>query len=208
MITLVYGGSGSGKSKFAEQLVISSKAERKYYVATMQVYDDEGRRKVERHRKLRDGKGFVTMEAPVDIGAVARQIADGVQFGETLVSKTAVLLECMMNLVANEMFPPESNGGIEESVVVSRIISGLEELFSCLDDVVIVSGDVFEEGAEYEESTRAYMRALGAVNAFIASKADEVYEVVAGIPLKIARQDKCAHLFDGCKSGSAKIAGA
>jgi adenosylcobinamide kinase/adenosylcobinamide-phosphate guanylyltransferase len=226
MITLVYGGSGSGKSKFAEQLVISSKAERKYYVATMQVYDDEGRRKVERHRKLRDGKGFVTMEAPVDIGAVARQIADGVQsgetyqiadgaqFGETLVSKTAVLLECMMNLVANEMFPPESedgqlgsNGGIEESVVVSRIISGLEELFSCADDIIIVSGNVFEDGSEYEESTLTYMRALSVVNAFIASKADEVYEVVAGIPLKIARQDKCAHLFDGGKSGSAKIAG-
>ena len=208
MIKLVYGGSGSGKSKFAEQLAVSCNALRTYYVATMQVYDDEGRKKVERHRKLRAGKCFITIESPVDIGAAAREIVDGAQSDESrqvaTSSKTAVLLECVTNLVANEMFPPESedgqlgsNGGIEESVVVARIISGLEELFSGVDDVVIVSGNVFEDGAEYEESTRAYMRALGAVNAFIASKADEVYEVVAGIPLKIAQS---------CYS--AKIAGA
>jgi len=190
MIRLVYGGSGSGKSKFAEQLAVSTKAERKYYVATMQVYDDEGRKKVERHRKLRAGKRFITMEQPVGIGVVAQQIVDRAQSDESrqvaTSSKTVVLLECVTNLVANEMFPPESNCGIEESIVVARIISGLEELFSCVDDVVIVSGNVFEDGAEYEESTQAYMRALGAVNAFIASKSDEVYEVVAGIPLKIA----------------------
>ncbi len=181
MIRLVYGGSGSGKSKFAEQLAVSCNALRTYYIATMQVYDDEGRKKVYRHQMMRQGKCFITMESPVDIGAAAREIV-----ADAELSKTAVLLECVTNLVANEMFPPESNGGIEESVVVARIISGLEELFSCLDDVVIVSGNVFEEGAEYEESTQAYMRALGAVNAFIASKSDEVYEVVAGIPLKIA----------------------
>ena len=216
MIRLVYGGSGSGKSKFAEQLAVSCNALRTYYVATMQVYDDEGRRKVERHRKLRDGKGFVTMEAPVDIGAAAehiksdvaaRQNQQGARTAEMLqaapTAKTAVLLECVTNLVANEMFPPGTNGGIEESVVVSRIKSGLEKLFSCADDIIIVSGNVFEDGAEYAESTLAYMRALGAVNAFIASKSDEVYEVIAGIPVKIAHQDKCAQSCD-----SAKIAGA
>ena len=62
----------------------------------------------------------------------------------------------------------------------------MDELFSCVDDLVVVSGNVFNDGAEYEGSTLAYMRALGAVNAFIASKSDEVYEVVAGIPVKIA----------------------
>ena len=223
MIKLVYGGSGSGKSKFAEELAVSTKAERRYYVATMQVYDDEGRRKVERHRKLRAGKGFVTIEQPVCFGAVAERIKSDVaarqnqheaQPAEMLqaapTAKTAVLLECVTNLVANEMFPPESedgqlgsNGGIEESVVVSRIKRGLEKLFSRADDIIIVSGNVFEDGAEYDESTLAYMRALGAVNAFIASKSNEVYEVVAGIPLKVARQDKCAQSCD-----SAKIAGA
>ena len=218
MIKLVYGGSGSGKSKFAEQLAVSCNALRTYYVATMQVYDDEGRKKVERHRKLRAGKGFVTIEQPVCIGAAAERIKSDVvarqnqheaQPAEMLqaapTAKTAVLLECITNLVANEMFPPESDAGqsesfygLEESLVVSHIKSGLEKLFSCADDIIIVSGNVFEDGAEYAESTKKYMRALGAINAFIASKSDEVYEVVAGIPVKIAHQDKCAQSCGSC----------
>ena len=49
MITLVIGGSGSGKSDYAESL-LDSYSNRKVYLATMQIYDDETRKKVERHR--------------------------------------------------------------------------------------------------------------------------------------------------------------
>ena len=68
MITLVLGGSGSGKSAYAEHLLDGKT--NKYYIATMQVYDAEGGKKVARHRRLRAGKGFVTMEQPRDIGEV------------------------------------------------------------------------------------------------------------------------------------------
>ena len=56
MIHLVIGGSGSGKSEYAENLLEDS--QRKYYIATMQVYEEEGRKKVARHRRLRAGKVF------------------------------------------------------------------------------------------------------------------------------------------------------
>ena len=65
MIHLVIGGSGSGKSEFAENLLEDS--QRKYYIATMQVYEEEGRKKVARHRRLRAGKGFQTIEQPRDM---------------------------------------------------------------------------------------------------------------------------------------------
>ena len=68
MITLVLGGSGSGKSAYAEHLLDGKT--NKYYIATMQVYDAEGEKKVARHRRFRAGKGFVTMEQPRDIGEV------------------------------------------------------------------------------------------------------------------------------------------
>ena len=68
MITLVLGGSGSGKSAYAEHLLDGKT--NKYYIATMQVYDAEGEKKVARHRRLRAGKGFVTMEQLRDIGEV------------------------------------------------------------------------------------------------------------------------------------------
>ena len=54
MITLVIGGSGSGKSAYAEQMAVKAAGKGSlYYVATMQVYDEEGKKKVERHQKMR-----------------------------------------------------------------------------------------------------------------------------------------------------------
>ena len=70
MITLVTGGSGSGKSAYAEDVAASAEGTEKYYIATMRIYDAEGERKVERHRKLRAGKGFTTVESPQNIGQV------------------------------------------------------------------------------------------------------------------------------------------
>lgn len=71
MITLITGGSGSGKSAYAEKYICHASNEKgykeKYYIATMQVFDDEGQRKIDRHRRLRAGKGFITIEQPRDI---------------------------------------------------------------------------------------------------------------------------------------------
>ena len=65
MIALVIGGSGSGKSAYAEQMAVKAAGNGSlYYVATMQVYDEEGKKKVERHQKMRAGKGFLTIEQP------------------------------------------------------------------------------------------------------------------------------------------------
>ena len=62
------GGSGSGKSAFAEQKAVSLAAGGELvYLATMQVYGEEGKKKVERHRQLRRGKGFETIERPVRV---------------------------------------------------------------------------------------------------------------------------------------------
>ena len=58
MLILVSGGSASGKSEFAEGLVAASGLETRAYLATMQVWDAESERRVERHRRMRAGKGF------------------------------------------------------------------------------------------------------------------------------------------------------
>ncbi len=65
MMALVIGGSGSGKSSYAEELAVSlsSPAAKKYYLATMQVFGREGEQRVERHRALRRGKGFLPLSS-------------------------------------------------------------------------------------------------------------------------------------------------
>ena len=67
MITLVTGGCGSGKSEYAERRVLELGAGYRIYLATMQCFDEESEKRVQRHRKMRAGKGFVTVERPLDL---------------------------------------------------------------------------------------------------------------------------------------------
>ena len=175
MMTLIIGGSGSGKSAYAENYMNSiSEDRKKYYIATMQIYDEEGKRKVERHRMLRGGKGFSTIEQPIDIGKAAEKMEDG--------ERTA-LLECISNLTANEMFLGEIPG--TEEVITEKIVGEIAVLNRELTHLVIVSNNVFEDGNVYDKTTMAYIRAMGRINQKLAEMADEVVEVVVGIPIVI-----------------------
>ena len=99
---LVIGGSGSGKSAYAEKVALEcQKEKRHFYLATMHVFGEEGQKKVERHKRMRAGKGFVTIEQPTDIMQclpALREAGGGV-----------VLLECMSNLTANELYDEAGN---------------------------------------------------------------------------------------------------
>lgn len=192
MITLVTGGSGSGKSAYAESLLSSCEGIR-YYIATMQIYDAEGEKKVERHRKLRAGKGFLTIESPMNVGKIRFACAGGSeqaqyrQEAERKVQgspeKKSALLECMSNLTANEMFTKDGMKSEEE--VVEKIVSEIQTLSQKLDNLVIVTNNVFEDGVIYDAGTMEYLRALGRINAALARLADRVAEVVVGIPVEL-----------------------
>ncbi len=192
MLTIVTGGSGSGKSEYAESLLSDAKG-CKYYIATMQVYDDEGRRKVERHRRLRDGKGFWTIEQPRQIGQAGERMPKGD-------APACALLECMSNLVANEMF----SGGTEDIEKTRDIIDGPDSrssgelaakialevvaLSGSLKELVVVTNNVFEDGGGYDGGTMEYLAVLGEVNRRLCEAADRVIEVVVGIPVVLKKE--------------------
>lgn len=192
MITLVTGGSGSGKSAYAESLLYSCEGIR-YYIATMQIYDAEGEKKVERHRKLRAGKGFLTIESPMNVGKIqfvcagepgqAQYRQEAERKGQCSSEKKSALLECMSNLTANEMFTKDGMKSEEE--VVEKIVSEIQILSQKLDNLVIVTNNVFEDGVIYDAGTMEYLRALGRINAALARLADRVAEVVVGIPVEL-----------------------
>lgn len=166
MLILVSGGSASGKSEFAESLVTSSGLERRIYLATMQVWDQESVRRVERHRQMRSGKGFETVECPTGL-------ADAV-----LPSGCAVLLEDLSNLCANEYFSP---GGKE--VTLDRVLSGLSRAADQAELLVVVTNELFSDGMDYDPVTLDYLSVLGELNRRAAAMAGQVYEVVCGIPV-------------------------
>lgn len=182
MFVLITGGSGSGKSAYAEQAVMQlGRTGQKYYLATMQVYGEEGQKKVERHHRLRAGKGFETIEQPRDI----RLALPGMQQSGT------ALLECMSNLVANEMFGEE--GIISKQRVTEKILAEIRLLLTGLENLVIVTNNVFEDGCSYEETTLDYLQALGQINCSLAQMADQVVEVVVGIPVVIKTKEGGKH---------------
>ncbi|MGN0764429.1 MAG: bifunctional adenosylcobinamide kinase/adenosylcobinamide-phosphate guanylyltransferase, partial [Aristaeellaceae bacterium] len=92
MIILLTGGSGCGKSTYAEKLIAAMPRDRRVYIATMQVYDGESVRRVARHRAQRAGMGFATIECEKELASAP--VEEG----------SVVLLEDLVNLVANEMF--------------------------------------------------------------------------------------------------------
>lgn len=177
MLTLVSGGSASGKSEFAESLVVNSGCENRWYLATMLPYDEECHRRIARHRQMRAKKGFETLEVPYALQQL--ELTEPMQSG-------CALLECMSNLVANELFCPQGSGEQTEEA----ILRGVERLVSGCAQVVIVTNELFSDGVRYDEGTEEYLRLLGRLNQAIAARADYVYEVVAGIALCLKGEDK------------------
>ena len=75
MILLVTGGSASGKSEYAENRALQlAKTEQKklIYLAAMKPFGEEAAKRIERHRQLRAGKGFETVERYTDIEGLCR----------------------------------------------------------------------------------------------------------------------------------------
>ena len=164
MMTLVIGGAASGKSEFAEGLVLDAGSLPRYYIATMQPFDGECRARIRRHREMRAKKQFTTVECFVNLEQV------------TLPEKGVVLLECMSNLAANELYSPDGAG----DDAVESIQRGIRHLKSQCEELVIVSNEVFSSGSDYEGDTLRYLRVLAEVNRMLAKEADTVYEVVCG----------------------------
>ena len=173
MITLILGGGGSGKSAYAESLVVANGAENRYYLATMATTDEESLRRIHRHQEMRRGKGFETIECPVRLEEIF------------LPQKGDILLECMSNLVANELFEP--NGRREHTA--ERIMEGVLSLEKQASHLFIVSNNVFEDGLNYPGDTENYLRILAEVNYRIAERASVVIESVQGIPLYLKADD-------------------
>ncbi len=169
MLTLIVGGSAGNKSELAEQYITEySKKHHKplIYLATMKVYGEEGRKRVVRHRLLRQGKGFYTIEQEKNLNELI------------LSSENVVLLEDIPNLLANYMFDENK----QNIVSMEQIRDEIVELGRKVSSLYVVSGDVFRDGT-YDGVTEDYRRNLGKLNRLLAQEADQVIEVVAGCPL-------------------------
>ena len=166
MLTLVIGGAASGKSEYAESLVLKTTGPR-YYLATMQVWDEECAKRVEKHRAMRKEKQFETIESPISLDKIR------------IPNRGIVLLEDLGNLTANELYDPKGAG----VNTAEAILYGVEILYKQCEHLIVVGNEVFSGGADYAGDTGRYLLALAQVNNAFAARADAVVRVVCGIPV-------------------------
>ncbi len=159
MLTLIIGGGASGKSPLAERLVVATGLSPRLYIATMRPWDGECRARIARHRHVRRGKGFDTLECYEQL-----ERAD-------VAGYRIVLLECLGNLLLNDPDP-------------AGILRGVRRLVNVCGELVVVSNDVFSDGGGYGEYTDAYVRQLALLHREIAKDADRVVEMAYGTPIR------------------------
>ena len=169
MIILVLGTPDSGKSEKAEELVMELEpSEEKIYIATMVPFGDEGKRRVAKHREMREGKGFITLEKPTGVDDIADEVED--------IADKCCLLECMSNLVGNEMHEP-SNVTLSDEELVAFITNQVIELGKACGNLVVVSNRFPADEPDYDEDTKRYVMIANAVNEKLKEKVDKVYEI-------------------------------
>jgi len=164
MIVLVTGGASCGKSKIAENIACNL-GNNLFYIATMHQNDKESMERVIKHREMRKSKGFVTIEKQVSIDEI------NISFN------SVCLIECISNLLANEMYDKNKTG----DKAYKKIIKNIELLSQKVTNLVIVSNEIFSDGARYDSFSCEYINNLGKINTFLAEISDVFIEVVVGI---------------------------
>nr|WP_174819118.1 bifunctional adenosylcobinamide kinase/adenosylcobinamide-phosphate guanylyltransferase [Ruegeria atlantica] len=167
-LTFVLGGAASGKSAFAEQLIVSS-GKNQIYLATSQVFDDEMREKVQRHIAQR-GQGWETIEAPLGLGpALGNLTPDDI-----------CLIDCATMWLTNHL--------LAENDLEQAQSNLLQALKSCRAPIVIVSNEVGHGIVPDNALSRRFRDAQGRLNIALAAQADLAVQVIAGLPLVLKGQ--------------------
>ncbi len=178
-ITLVLGGIRSGKSHFAEQKALYY-AKRPVYIATAVPFDDETRERVALHRERRRDQ-FDVFEEPSDLVPVLAKLQD-----------QTVLVDCMTLNLSNRLLAKD------EDAPLPRLIAGddlyLERIRRTIEqnrlNVIFVSNEVGFAPVAANRLGRYFQDLQGRWNRLLASFADEVYMIQAGIPAILKKEKR------------------
>ena len=193
-IIFVTGGAKSGKSKFAEELILSLNdgKQENVYLATSLVFDEEMKEKVRLHKERRK-TDWRTVETYKNFENSLNKY-----FPKTENEiKNNMLVDCLTNMITNiifeekdvdwDNFDKKSYVKIVEKLNknVENIVNELLNITSQFENTVIVSNELGLGLVPSYPLGRYFREIAGKMNQAVAKRADEVYFVVSGIPMKI-----------------------
>ena len=178
--TLIIGGARSGKSNFAQELALKS-PQPVLFVATAEAGDEEMRQRIETHKRARPDT-WRTLEATTLVGDRICQEIDAVP---------TVIVDCI-TLLVNNVFNKYLNAGgelSEPSLVEKDVMAEISSLVDCINqaeaEFIVVTNEVGQGLVPASNMSRLYRDLLGKANRILAQHADNVYTMVAGLPLKV-----------------------
>lgn len=181
-IILCTGGARSGKSEFAERLVLSLPG-RKGYVATGQIFDDEMENPVAKH-KARRGNLWHNFEIPYDITASWSKILDACD---------VILVDCLTMYATNAMLKKEPQNQAECNALADALVAELKEVIEATHaadkTVVFVTNELGLGIVPNNRMARFFRDIAGLINQTVAQAADEVYFTISGITTELKAKE-------------------
>jgi adenosylcobinamide kinase/adenosylcobinamide-phosphate guanylyltransferase len=183
-VILLLGGARSGKSHFAQEYARRS-GEKVLYVATATAGDEDMRRRIEKHKQERPAN-WRTIEVVTNIG---------IQIEANVGDTTLIIIDCITLLVNNIFcrYEEKQFDMIDDAILEKEVVAEIQELQKCLKKVnasfLIVSNEVGLGLVPDNRMGRLYRDILGRANQMLAQTADEVFLLVAGIPLRVKPKD-------------------
>ena len=177
---LIIGGARSGKSHFAQELALRA-GKPVLFVATAVAGDEEMRQRIEEHQRTRPA-AWGTLEVTTHVSNDIQQKIGGAQ---------AVIVDCITLLVNNifSRYVDQTGEQINAPLAEKEVASEISELIECSNRLdasfFIVTNEVGMGLVPANQMSRLYRDLLGRANQLLAEQADEVYLMVAGLPVLI-----------------------
>ena len=169
MTVLISGGSKNGKTGLAQDIAVKlSGGGKRYYVATMIPYDGEDRARIKRHIAERAGLGFETLETGRNVACCLEDVENG-----------TFLIDSVTALLANEMFPPDADGGADPDAG-KRCSDGLLKIARDAENAVFVTDYIYSDAIRYDALTEKYRETLAELDRALAEACNTVIELCAG----------------------------
>ncbi len=180
-LTFICGGVRSGKSAYAEKMLVAEAQKtggRLVYIASGTATDPEMQARIGRHRRDRAEHKWATLEQPTKL----EEVLPFIQTGDY------VLWDCVTTWLANELYDGWESGtpcikirGCMERKV-ARLVGTIAAIRAKAAHFVIVSNEVLDDLPPDYAETEIYRRWLGDIHRQLVAKADTAIEMDTGIP--------------------------